>query len=216
MPGQRDENSLGSSRDLQEAGPDLAVGAPRIDEDADDRPLCLQKIDYLCFGLNRRSTSVHPDGKAVPGGRLLQGTRLRSIVADNQRHKVPRKVTKRAEAVQLVRVPREAHDRSRSLLEQSDQLRRVRLPLNSRCPPRGVYAARDYEIRNVDQWLQEDFERSRPVRHIREANRSWHRVRKASMLVSSRTVCGSAASWQIQSGPVRRSLGEGGSAAAAG
>jgi hypothetical protein len=194
MPGQRDEKSLGGSRDLQEAGPDLAVGTPRIDEDADDRPLCPQKIDYLCLGLNRRSTTVNPDGKAVPGGRLLQCTRLRSIVANDQRYQVPREVAKRAEAVQLVRVPREAHDRSRSLPEQSDQLHRIRLPLNSRRPPRGIYAARDHEIRHVHQWLQEDAERSRSVRRIREANRSWHRVRKASTLVSGLTACGSAAS----------------------
>ena len=75
MPGHRDEKSLSRPRDLQETRPDLAVRTSRIDKYADDRTLCLQKIDDLSLWLNRGPTPVHPDWKAVPGDGLLQCTR---------------------------------------------------------------------------------------------------------------------------------------------
>src|SRR5215471_6075056 len=112
MPGHRHEESLRGSRDLQETGSDVAVGASRIRKYTDDRPLCLQKVDYLSLGLDGRPTSVNPDWETVPGGRLVQCTRERPIVTDSKRHEVPRKVTERAEAVEFVRVPGKAHDRT--------------------------------------------------------------------------------------------------------
>src|SRR5574340_1840933 len=102
MPGHRSQKSLGSSRDLQATGPNLSVGTSRIDKHADDGPLCLQKIDDLRLGRDRRSTSVRPDGEVEPGRRLLQGARLRSIVTHGNGHDVARKVTESADAVQFV------------------------------------------------------------------------------------------------------------------
>ena len=163
MPGHRDEKSLGGSRDLQEAGSDLAVGSSRIDKDADDRALRPQKIDDLSLRLNRRPTTVDPDGKAVPGNRLLQRSRCGPIVADGERHEVARKIAEYADAVELVRVPGKADDRSRPVLEQSDQLFDIRLPPNSTRSPRGVQADRRRQIRNVDQRLQHEIQCSRSI-----------------------------------------------------
>src|SRR5262249_28578902 len=155
-----------SSRDLQETRSHVAVRASRIRKYTDDRPLCLQKVDDLSLGLDGRPTSVNPDGEAVPGGRLVQSTRQKPIVTDRNRHDVPRKVTECAEAVEFVRVPCKADDRPRSLLEQTDQLRRVWLPLNSSGPVRGVQATRDCEIRKVDQGLEKNVEHSSLMRCI--------------------------------------------------
>src|SRR5215471_11740557 len=143
MPGHRHEESLRGSRDLQETGSDVAVGASRIRKYADDRPLCLQKVNYLSLGLDGRPTAVNPDGEAVPGGRLLQCSRQRPIVTDCKRQVVQRKVTECAEAVQFVRVPCKTDDWSRSVLEQPDKIRRIWLPTDSSGPVRGVQAARD-------------------------------------------------------------------------
>ena len=164
MPGQRYEERLGSTRDVQETLPDLAVRATRVDKYADDRPLCLQKVDDLRLGRHRRSAAVRPDREVEPGDGLLQRARLRSIMTDGDRHDVARKVTESADAIQLVGVPGEAHNRPRSLLEQSHQLGRIRLPANSSCAPSGVQAAGECEIGSVDHGLQEDIERVTPVR----------------------------------------------------
>ena len=117
MPGHRDEKSLGGSRDLQEARSDLAVRSSRIDKYADDRALCSQKIDDLGLWLNWRPTTVDPDGKAVPGNRLLQRSRCRPVVTDRKRHEVTWKIAEYADAVEFVRVPGKADNRSRPLLE---------------------------------------------------------------------------------------------------
>src|SRR5262249_61414657 len=98
-----------------------AFGSARIGEDADVRRVfCLQKVDDLSPGRNGGPPPVHPDGVPVPGGRLMQRARETAIVADGDRHDVPRKITEGAETVQLVRVPCEADDRSRSFPEQTD------------------------------------------------------------------------------------------------
>lgn len=142
MPGHRDEKSLGGSRDLQETRSDLAVRSSRIDKYADDRALCPQKTDYLSLWLNWRPTTVNPDGKAVPSNRLLQRSRCRPIVADSKRHEVTWKIAEYADAVEFVRVPSEADNRSQPVLKQSNQLSDIRLPPNSTRSPRGVQAAR--------------------------------------------------------------------------
>jgi len=142
MPGHRDEKGLGSSRDLQETRSDLAVRSSRIDKYADDRALCPQKINYLSLWLNRRPTTVNPDGKAVPSNRLLQRSRCGPIVTDSKRHEVPRKISEYADTVELVRMPSKADNRSRPVLEQSDQLFGIWLPANPTRSPRGVQADR--------------------------------------------------------------------------
>ena len=165
-PRHRDEKSVRGSRDLQESRPDLAVRAPGIDEYADDRVLRLQKVDYLSLRWNRRPTTVHPDGEAVPGNRLLQRSRLRPIVSDRQRNEVTRKIPEYADSDEFVRVPGKTDDRSRPVFEQSDQLRRIWLPPNPSRPPRRVQAARHGQVRDVNQWLQQSVEDSSSMRCV--------------------------------------------------
>jgi hypothetical protein len=63
-------------------------------------------------------------------------------------------------------VPRKADDRPRPVIEQLDQLRGIRLPPDSSRPPRRVQAARHRQVRDVNEWLQENIECSRSMRGV--------------------------------------------------